>query len=79
MNANAPPAAPATRAAKKTVDAGIIVKLTLFVPYVRGNLDSLSTAVSKAKDLSTVDGLKKIADGVEIVKAETKEGTRPTD
>ena len=79
MDAQNPSTSAAPRASRKATDPGIIVKLTLFVPYRRGDLKSMGEAVTKAEALTTLDGLKKIADIVEIIKAEAREGARPAE
>jgi hypothetical protein len=53
------------------VKAGIIVNLKLLVPCDPRNVDEMAAAAQKAKTLSTVDGLRKLAEGVELVEPPT--------
>ena len=64
--------------AKTPPNTGMLVKLTLFIPFARGDLDGMAKAVESAKSLTTKDGLSKIADNVEVIEAVAREGIRPS-
>jgi hypothetical protein len=49
------------------VKPGIVVNLKLLVPCDPRNVDDMAAAAQKAKTLSTVDGLRKLAEGVELI------------
>ena len=54
----------------------MIVKLTLFIPYTRGDLASMTSAVETASKLLKPDTY---ASNVVIIKSDAREGSRPTD